>query len=108
MRSLVGEKIMAITTHRATGFALIAFIFASLISYVYFANIAVRTLTVLEKSKEEVQTLSVKVSEMEARRLLVDNSVSNALATHLGFVEVKDQTFIVNKSNKTAFSLQIN
>lgn len=107
MTSLIREKTIALVLHRVTNYAFITLIFACVISYIYFANAAVRTLTVLEKSKQEMQSLSVEVSEMEAKRLLVDNSISKVLAQHLGFVEVKNQTFIVNKSKKTALSFKI-
>lgn len=107
MINLIKDKTITLVMHKATNYALLFFIFSCLIFYVYFANAAVRTLTVLEKSKAEIQSLNVKVSEMETQRLVVDNSVSNALATHLGFVEVKNQTFIINKSKKTAFSFKI-
>lgn len=103
----IREKAIAIVFNRMTNYVLIGFVFASVISYIYFANMAVRTLTTLERVKEEAQSISVEVSEMESKRLAIDNTVSSDLARHLGFVEVSDQTFIVNKSKKTALSLKI-
>lgn len=106
MTNLIKEKGTIFIFHKVGAYVLAALIFGSVISYAYFANVAVRTLTVLEKSKQQMQSLSVEVSEMESKRLLVDNSVGNDLAQHLGFVEVKNQTFIVNKSQKTALSFK--
>ncbi len=106
MTTLIKEKGTAFIFHKIGAYVLVTLIFGSVISYAYFANAAVRTLTVLEKSKQQMQSLSVDVSEMEAKRLLVDNGVSNALAQHLGFVEVKNQIFIVNKSQKAALSFK--
>lgn len=103
----VRQKTIAITLNRSMSYGLIALIFACLLSYIYFANRAVRIVTSLEKIKTEVQSLSVKVGDLETKRLLFDNSVSAEMAKHLGFVEVNHQTFIINKSQKSALSLKI-
>ena len=107
MLNSIKEKSVALVLYQGTNYALIVFIFACLISYIYFANVAVRTLTVLERAKQEVQSLNIAVSEMEAERFLVHNSISKVLAQSLGFVDVVHQTFIVDKSKKTAFSFKI-
>ncbi|HEY4480224.1 MAG TPA: hypothetical protein VJB58_02030 [Candidatus Paceibacterota bacterium] len=60
----------------------------------------------LEKSKSEMQALSLEVSEMESKRLVLDNGISNNLAESLGFVEVKNQNFIIDKSGGTSLSLR--
>ena len=89
---------------KATNYTLIALIIAAALSYMYFANIAVRTITVLEKTQHEMQSLSVNVSEMESKRLTVENSISADKALQLGFVEVNNPTFIMKGSGKTALS----
>ncbi len=104
MISAVRENTISLISSRLTSYILIASIFACIGLYIYFANTAVRTLALLEKTKEEMQVLSVEVSEMEAKRLFIDNSLGSVMARSLGFVEVTDQTFIVNKSKKTALS----
>jgi high-affinity K+ transport system ATPase subunit B len=83
MTSLAKEHTIALINSRFTNYALIALIFACLGFYVYLANAAVRTLAVLEKTKAEMQSLSVEVSEMEAKRLLADNNLSNVMAKKL-------------------------
>ena len=93
--------------HKTANYMLIALIFATVLSYIYFANITVRTLTVLEKTKGQMQSLSVKVSEMESERLAIENNVSIEKALHLNFVEVNNPIFIMRNSKKTALSLKI-
>lgn len=85
-----------------------ALIFAAALLYIYFASVAVRTLTALESSKEAIQNLSIEVSEMESKRLSIQNSVNADLATRLGFVEVSRPTFIMKNSNKAALSFKTN
>lgn len=107
MINFIRQKTAVMVMHRATNYALITLIFACLLAYVYFANVAVRTVTLLEKVEGKSQSLSVKVSEMEAKRLFVDNIVTLEKAKHLGFVEVSNQTFILNKSKNTSLSLKM-
>ena len=107
MTHLIKEKAATLVFHKVTNLILLGFIIMCVISYIYFANSAVRTVTLLQKTREEIQSLSVKVSEMEAVRLSMDNKVSAKMAKSLGFVEVSKQTFIVNTSPKTALSLKI-
>jgi len=85
---------------------LVALILAAIISYIYFANTAVRTLTVLEKTKAQMQSLSMSVSEMESKRLTLENGLNTEKALHLGFVEVSHPTFIMKGSKQTALSLK--
>ncbi|MFA6270391.1 MAG: hypothetical protein WC657_04250 [Candidatus Paceibacterota bacterium] len=93
--------------HKATNYILVAFIITAAISYAYFANIAVRTLATLEKTKQQMQSLSVQVSDMESRRLAVENSISSVGAVRLGFVEVKNPIFIMKNSKKTTLSYKV-
>ncbi len=98
MKNFIKEKAVAVVFNRSSSYALGAFILGCIFCYVYFANVAVRTLTALEKSKDEMQALSLEVSEMESERLLMDNGISNDLARNLGFVEVKNQNFIIEST----------
>lgn len=102
MLSLIREKTIALVLHRSTNYILAISIFMCLVFYVYFANVAVHTLTVLEKTKEGLDAVSVEVSDLEAKRMLVQNSISKSLASSLGLVEISEQTFIVGKSKKGA------
>lgn len=92
--------------HKTTNYMLISFIFAAALFYIYFANSTVRTLTVLEKTKQQMQSLSVKVGEMESKRLLMENNVNAQKASQLGFVEVNNPIFIMRSSVNTALSLK--
>lgn len=92
--------------HKTTNYAIIALIFAAALSYMYFANMAVRTLTVLEKTKGQMQSLSIKVSEMESERLALENSINTEKAKSLGFVEIANQTFVMRNSQNISLSLK--
>lgn len=107
MNNFIKEKTKVLVMHKATNYMLMALIFAAAISYVYFANIAVRTLTTLEKTKQQMQSLSVQVSEMESSRLAIENNISSVKAVQLGFVEVENPIFIMKNSKKTTLSYKI-
>jgi hypothetical protein len=106
MINLIKQKTEAITMHRVTDYALIFLIFTAALFYIYFANLTVRTLTVLEKTKGQMQSLSVKVSEMESKRLNIENNVSTEKALASGFVEVNNPTFIMRNTVKVTLSLK--
>lgn len=107
MTQFIKQKTASLVMHRMSNYCLLALIVSCLIAYVYFANMAVRTVTLLGKVEEKSQSLSVRVSEMEAKRLFMDNIVTLEKAKHLGFVEVSNQTFILNKSKNTTLSLKM-
>ncbi len=108
MKNFIKYKTEAIVVNRSTHFLLAVLIFAALLLYVYFANVAVRTLAALEKTEEDIQSLSVEVSEMESKRLALENKVSAQVAADLGFVEAGRPTFIVKDSKKAALSFRAN
>lgn len=107
MNNFIKHKTQTIVMHRATNYVLVASILAVAIAYVYFANMAVRTLASLEKTKEQMQSLSVEVSEMESKRLAIENNISSIAAKQLGFVEVENPIFIMKNSKKTTLSFKI-
>ena len=108
MTDILKQKTKIIVMHRNTSYALAVLIFGCLVFYVYFANTAVRTLTVLEKIREEIQSLSIGVSEMESKRFVIDNSVNPDLARHLGFIEVNQPTFIMKNTSQNTLSFKTN
>ncbi len=90
-----------IALSRLMRFTLTAFIFMSLFAYVYFANAAVRTVTSLERLREERSVAMMSVSEMESKRMALEHSLTSAKAAELGLVEVSNTRFIVaNHLNK--------
>lgn len=106
MVNSIKQKTATIAMHRASSYALIAFIFAAILSYMYFANIAVRRLTLLEKTKQQMQSLSVEVSELESQRLSVENGINTEKALRLGFVEINHQTFVMKNSRNNSLSFK--
>ncbi len=107
MANLIKQKTEVLVMNKITNCLLIALIFAAALSYVYFANVAIWTVTVLEKTKQEMRSLSVGVSEMESERLSIENNMNIAKAEQLGFVEVDHPTFIMKNSQRTTLSLKI-
>ncbi|MEK7635021.1 MAG: hypothetical protein AAB446_01140 [Patescibacteria group bacterium] len=106
MINIIKQKAEVMVMHRATKYALIFFIFAATIFYMYFVNLTVRTLTVLERTKDQMQSLSVLVSEMESKRLSIENSVSTEKALNAGFVEVNNPIFIMRNQSGVTLSLK--
>lgn len=107
MSNLIKQKTTTLVMNKTANYILVSFILIMALFYVYFANTAVRTLTVLEKTKQQVQSLSIMVSEMESKRLALENNLSSEKASRLGLVEVKNPTFIVKDASKTTLSLKI-
>jgi len=106
MINLIRQKTAVLTMHKTTNYALIALIFAAAIFYAYSAGMTVRTLATLEKAEGQMQSLSVEVSEMESKRLAIENSVNTEKALSLGFIEVKRPIFIMKDSKKATLSLK--
>jgi hypothetical protein len=106
MTNLIKQNTKILVMHKVTNYALTALIFAAALFYMYFANTTVHTLTVLQKTKVQMQTLSVEVSEMESRRLSIENNINAARALSLGFVEVNNPIFIMKNAQKTSLSLK--
>lgn len=100
------QKTKTLVMNGAVNYALTSFILIAALFYVYFANTAVRTLTVLEKTKQQVQSLSAEVSKMESEHLSVENNMNTDMALQLGLVEIKHPIFIVKNSKKTSLSLK--
>ncbi len=106
MTNLIKQKTKTLSINKFTNYSLIVLIGMSALFYMYFANVTVRNLTVLEKTKIQIQSLNIKVSEMESKRLFAENSVGAEKALSLGFVEIKHPIFIIKGSRKTALSLK--
>jgi hypothetical protein len=99
---------MNIIKNKASIYALVALICVMVVSYVYFANVTVRTLTVLQKTKTQMQSLSVEVSDMESKRLAMENDISTSRALQSGFVQVNNPTFIIRNTQNATLSLKMN
>lgn len=108
MTDFIGQKTKVLIMHKAANYTIVAFIFLAAIFYMYFANTAVRTLTVLEKTKQHLQSVSMEVSEMESKRLAIENDFNTERALALGFVEVKNPVFIIKDSGATTLSFNKN
>jgi len=106
MANFIRQNTKTLVMHRSTNFVLLGLIFLALLSYVYFARLTVYTLTALEKTKIQMQSLSINVSEMESKRLSMENGINEEKALQMGFVEVSNPIFIVKGSKNTALSLK--
>ncbi|NLE07176.1 MAG: hypothetical protein GX627_01000 [Parcubacteria group bacterium] len=106
MIKTVGRNIAVLSLRKSTIYTLSLMIALAALFYIYFAHMTVRTLTALEKSKSEMQSLSIKVSDMESKRLAVETNISIEKALQAGFVEVSNPTFII-KGKNTALSLKM-
>jgi len=106
MTDILKQKTKTVAIYKNSNYVLAFFIFICLVLYVYFANVAVRALTTLEKTKQGMQSLSIEISEMESKRFVIDNNVNPILARNLGFIEVNHPNFIIKNSRKATLSLK--
>jgi hypothetical protein len=104
MTRIIKDKAISITLNKYSVFALAFMVLSCIVLYIYFANSAVRIVTTLQKTKSEMQNLNMMVSELEAKRLALDDKLNMENAKNLGFIQVRNQAFIVNKNTKTAYS----
>jgi len=102
----IKNRVSAVVLHPAANYFLISMIIGCLAAYVILVNTTVRTVTQLEKRKSEAESLAMKVSEMESKRLSMDSSISAKVASNYGFVEARNQNFIVSNSAKSGLSLK--
>ena len=101
------KKTQTLILNKNTDYILMSFIFMAIIFYIYFAGTAVHTLTILEKTKQQMQSLTIKVGDLESERLLVENKINTQTALQMGLVEVDHPTFIMKNSKRTSLSMKI-
>jgi len=106
MTEVIRQKTKEVAMNQNAIYGLVVLIFLTVAFYIYFAGTAVHTLTILEKTKEQMQSLSVKVSELESDHLVMQNNINTEKATILGFVEVNNPTFIIKGGTKASLSLK--
>lgn len=95
-----------IASHQMTPYIMAFIIFSLLCSYVFFANSAVRNVTKLEQSKNVIQNLRMKVSELESNQFIAQNTVNIETASHIGLVEVVNPVYIMRDSAHSGLSLK--
>lgn len=92
--------------HRYTNRILLFGIICCLFAYVYFANTAVRNVTLLEEVRGQVEILSASVSELESKNLTLTNKISMERAKSTGLLEANKPLFVV-KASKNTLSLNL-
>jgi hypothetical protein len=108
MTQIVKQKTKAIILSKVTDYMLGTFILAAALCYVYFASSAVRDLTMLQKTKQQIGHLSIKVSELESKKLSFENKINIETAKQLGLVEINNPSFIIRNSSQNALSFKTN
>lgn len=100
----IKEKAISIAESRLAFLGLGLSILFCVALYIFFANSTVRTLSLLEKTEERVQSITMSVSEMESERLISENSINPELASSFGLMEASNKTFIIKGSGRTAIN----
>lgn len=100
------QKVAGLALHPYANKCLLVGIVFCLFAYVYLANSAVRSVTLLEESRSRVESLSAVVSELESKNLTLVNRISMERARSLGLNQT-DQTLFLVKGKKTE-SLSLN
>jgi len=101
----IREKSITIVQNKLSIYALAGLIFMCLFSYAYFANSAVRSLTLLEKSKSELAEVRATITDLETKRLKLLGDMGIERAKSLGFVE-SNPTFVKKGSSQSVLSLR--
>lgn len=96
---------VAIILHRSTNFLLLGIIFCSLFVYMFFANAAVRNVTMLQRSQTLKEILSARVSDLESKGFVMEDGINQQVAKEFGLVEVNHPIFIVKNSSKSGLSM---
>lgn len=102
----IKQQTKNIIKRKSSRFILMALIGLAVVSYAYLANMTVRTLATLERTKTEIQSLSLEVSDLESERLALENNINVKNALHSGFVEISNPVFII-KDTKATLSLKM-
>lgn len=81
-------------------------ILMAVLSYAYFANSAVRTVTALQNTKADSQETRMLVTELESKYLSMENNINLHTATLLGLKESSKPIFLVKKDRTSLLSLR--
>ncbi len=98
------QFVQAVALHRHSNKVLIFGIVLCLFAYVYFANSAVRSVTLLEEVKSDVDSLRARVSELESKNLTLVNQISMERASQVGLHQAQDPVFLVKGDRGVAIS----
>lgn len=75
-----------------------------LFAYIYFANSAVRNVTLLEDAKGDLEALQASVSELESKNLALVNQISMERAKSVGLHEAQNPVFLVKGDRESTLS----
>src|SRR3989344_4544014 len=82
------------------------FILMVVISYVYFANVAVRTVTTIQNIKADSLNIRAEVTELESKYLSIESNINLHTAVSLGLEESSKPIFLVKKDKSKILSLR--
>jgi hypothetical protein len=106
----VRKKTIAVALEGKTRKLLAFLVVALAISYIYFANSAVRNLTQLQKTGSELANLNIEVSDLESVLISMQSKIDMQTAKRLGLSEYTHPTFIVRaqkSQRQSPLSIQI-
>ncbi len=73
-------------------------------TYVYFVSIAVAHVVMRKEIDTNIASLGVNVSELEAKYIEIQHSVSSDIATHKGYVASNTKIFIDKSADTLVLS----
>ncbi len=102
----VKEIIQLLILNNRLNYVLGFLVLMAIISYVYFANTAVRTVTALQNTKALSADLRAEVTELESKYLSMESSINIHTATLLGLKESSKPIFLVKRDKASTLSLR--
>ena len=73
------------------------FVVMTILFYVYFANVAVRTVTTIQNIKADSLNIRAEVTELESKYLSIESNINLHTAVSLGLEESSKPIFLVKK-----------
>ena len=78
---------------------LFAIFSACVLVYIFSIHSTIRNIVTREKVEERISTLSLQIANKEFEYISQKNTVTAALASSLGFIEVQNKTYISPESS---------
>ncbi len=100
------EKIQIMILSNRLNYIMLFFVALLVLSYAYFVNTAVRTVTLLQNTKIDSQEKRMEVTELETKYLSLESRININTATTLGLQERSKPIFLVKKESGKTLSLR--
>ncbi len=91
------EKVLQLHREKTIFWSLLGILVISAFFYMYFINTTVHNIVVRQNLESEASTLTLALGNQEFQYIKARNSVTLQLAYSLGFKDVREKSFVVQK-----------